>query len=239
MDSKNFVEVASSYISRQDFSAAVRVLSVGLRTKPSAWQPFQRTCSGLHVSFWSEDEFFSYVSWDPKGTVYWVRPSYSQACYWLAYALTELGDRDEATSALKCGIAMEPDHPELLCELAFLRERNRPEERLTLFREASTSRPWMTNSQRARALRGCGTTLVELKRYDEAQRALLEALELAPGNANAKSELCYVQQGREKNDYGGILPWFLRALRYPPADANTRTLLEMAEGLDPVRGQTL
>ena len=196
MDSTDFVEIACSYTSRQEFSAAVQVLSVGLKAKPSDWQPFRRTDSGLYGSFWSEEEFISYVSWDQKGTVYWVRPSYSQACYWLAHAFTELGECDEAASALKCGIAMEPDHPELLCELAFLCAPERQEEALTLYREASVSRPWMTSCQRARALRGCGTTLVELKRYDEAQRALLESLEVAPGNANAKSELRYVQHER-------------------------------------------
>jgi tetratricopeptide (TPR) repeat protein len=79
-----------------------------------------------------------------------------------------------------------------------LNQIGKPEEGLTAYRRAqalserySSQRPY-----RAMALRGVGSSLIELKQLDEAEQTFLASLEIEPGNKLALSELDYIRRQR-------------------------------------------
>lgn len=58
--------------------------------------------------------------------------------------------------------------------------------------ERALKLPEMSDSVKARMLRGRGVALIELRRLNEAEQSFRSALVLEPGNANAQSELAYI-----------------------------------------------
>lgn len=58
--------------------------------------------------------------------------------------------------------------------------------------ERALKLPGLSDSIKARMLRGRGVALIELKRLNEAEQTLRSSLILEPGNANAQNELAYI-----------------------------------------------
>lgn len=97
--------------------------------------------------------------------------------------------------AIDQGLSLEPDHPRLLCEKAFILVRlSEPQEALRLYQEAENARSWTPPETMAQALRGQGMALLDLNRLEEAKAALHESLEYVPDNDVALHELEYIRQ---------------------------------------------
>ena len=80
---------------------------------------------------------------------------------------------------------------------------NNKKEAYELYIKAINSRPWIQNKWRAKAMRGAGVTLIDLNRLDEAERMLLESLQIDPDSEVAKNELNYIKSlrgGRSATD---------------------------------------
>lgn len=105
------------------------------------------------------------------------------------------------------------------------------------YEKATFVRPWAPSSQVARALRGQGSALIELGRWDEAERAYQRSLELEPTSELALKELEFIREARVRQaTQQNQLPWFAHAVMYPPSDPLTVELLLMVEDLEPIPG---
>ena len=82
-----------------------------------------------------------------------------------------------------------------MCEKAYLlTELGRREEALTHYQRKASARLWITDSAKARALRGQGRILIDLGRLDEAEEAFKQSLSLEAGNEMATEELAFIEK---------------------------------------------
>lgn len=120
--------------------------------------------------------------------------TWSSAHYLRGYVLIDLRRSADAREALQQAVNLSPNNAQYLSELAQLLARTgQAEQALQMFKQAQSSAefspPQRQSHDTARALRGQGFALIELKLYDEAEKAYREALALEPGNALTKSQL--------------------------------------------------
>jgi tetratricopeptide (TPR) repeat protein len=165
---------------------------------PADWKPVEVFKTKIDVSYWSMEEFISHAPYydpnDSEKMVMWVTPSYSKAFYLLGFIYAEKRDWLKAMAFIEKGISLEPDHPLLLCEKAMILSRlGSHQEAHDLFLNAAEIRPGAPSSQKARALRGAGIALIDLKRLDEAEEILKKSLEIEPENSTALSEMDYIR----------------------------------------------
>lgn len=201
---EDFIKPAIELIQRREFEAAAKLLEESLRAMPAGWRPVQDFPFKQHVACWDYLEFLCLVGHQKqvgsnKGLV-WILPSYSYGYYLLGHVRVDLGQAREALQALDHGLELEPDHPQVLCEKAFIFQKlRRPEVALDLYRNAAMARPtWTPNPVRARVLRGLGVTLVDFGKLDEAETYLKESLSLDPNNSLALEELDLIAALRKK-----------------------------------------
>jgi tetratricopeptide (TPR) repeat protein len=132
-----------------------------------------------------------------------VDPAWSEAYYYKAYALIELGRIQEARAMLEKARALSPRNSQYLSELAHTWHADREwQKALDLFAEAekaaAISPPEVKNQEMSRALRGQGFSLIELGRLDEAEAKFNAALAIDRHDVRAKNELAYIEQLRQK-----------------------------------------
>lgn len=113
--------------------------------------------------------------------------------------MIELRRISDAKPALARAVALSPQNSQFLSELGHIHEVEKSwPQALDLYRRAETatefSPPSSRNAELARAWRGQGYVLVELKRWDEAEQRYRKCLELDPGDVRAKGELLFIQQ---------------------------------------------
>ena len=124
----------------------------------------------LTIAFWSQEEFLAhshYVTERSQLTksIAWADGSYSKAWYQLAVVESKQGLFERALFWVDCGLQLEPDHPELWNEKGYLLGRlKRHQEAFDCYARAATVRDWAPPSQVARALRGQGVQLIDLRR---------------------------------------------------------------------------
>jgi tetratricopeptide (TPR) repeat protein len=128
---------------------------------------------------------------------------WSEAYYYKAYALIDLGRIQEARAMLEKARKLSPSNSQYLSELAHTWHADREwKKALDLFAEAeraaAISPPEVKNQELARALRGQGFSLIELGRLDEAETKFNAALAIDRHDARAKSELAYIEELRRK-----------------------------------------
>jgi tetratricopeptide (TPR) repeat protein len=130
-----------------------------------------------------------------------IAESYSEAWLQLAVIAVEEGNLKNACSCVESGLALEPDHPLLWSEKGFILARQgQYAGALRSYERAATVRDWAPPYQIAKALRGKGATLVELKRLDEAEEAIKQSLVLDPASKIGRNELEYIIQLRKRTD---------------------------------------
>ena len=179
-------------------SKAEKFLKGFVSNIPSNWKPIEESPDRVKIAFWDMDEFLAYKAYQKikkiEKEVLWITPSYSKAFYLLGFIAVEREDWSNAMKYIDRGLKLEPDHPLLLCEKAMILSRmGRHGEAYKLFMKASDSRSWAPANLRARALRGAGVALVDLRKLDEAEKLLKKCLELDPENDVAKNELAYIK----------------------------------------------
>lgn len=129
---------------------------------------------------------------------------WADAYYMKAYALVELGQPEDAKAALEHAIHLSPYNSQYLSELGniYQGEKNWPKT-LDLFTRAeggaAFSPPDQKMADSTRAKRGLGYVLVELGRFDEAEKKYTECLAMDPGDDKSKQELAYVRAVRAKS----------------------------------------
>ena len=102
---------------------------------------------------------------------------------------------------------------------------------------AATVRDWALPPQIVRALRGQGIQLVDLDRFDEAEAALQQSLELEPDSQTARNELGYIEDLRKKRAAENEqISWFLHSFVNPPTDPLTVRLLALVEDMPSIPG---
>jgi tetratricopeptide (TPR) repeat protein len=133
-----------------------------------------------------------------NGTV--VAANWGYAHYLKGYALIELRRVPEAKAALSRAVALSPQNAQFLGELGHIYEveKNWPQA-LQLYQRAESaakefSPPNARNAELSRAWRGEGYVLVELKRWDEAERRYRQCLALDKNDTRAQQELLYIQR---------------------------------------------
>jgi tetratricopeptide (TPR) repeat protein len=199
---EDLYQSAESLLAKGDMAGAEKAFLDYVQKMPSDWRPVQEYQNETVVHCWDQDEFVSYSKfYGPKANkkIIWKGPLYSKAYFKLAFIAVERKNFEEALQYLDKGIALEPDHPGLLCEKAYiLSQLKRYQEAYDLFVKAVDIRPWASDIQRARALRGAGTALIDLGKLDESEAMFKKSLEIEPGNKNALSELDYIKGLRSK-----------------------------------------
>lgn len=153
----------------------------------------------------SEDEGLQYLS-DAlgdarhRGVMLAGTPTWAYAYYYKGYALIDLHRIGEARHALGQALELAPRNAQFLAELAATYQNEDAEQMLAIARRAADatrfSPPDLRQDERGRALRGQGYALIELERWDEAEQAYRQALQLDPGDRHARSELDYVLSHR-------------------------------------------
>lgn len=199
----DFVKEAQALSDSKQYDKAETLLREYVNKMPDDWRPFVEEPEFDKRYFWNQSEFISFCRYSRSNldkSCKWVFPSYSKAHYLLAYILIEKGNFDEALDELDKGLELEPDHPRLLCEKGYILGRfgNR-EATLSLYRQAANSRPWNTVIQKTGALREEAVVLVDMRRYDEAEAAINQAIELNPEDESLKQELDYIRQLQDRD----------------------------------------
>jgi tetratricopeptide (TPR) repeat protein len=179
---------------------ALDVLTQAIGAMPTDWTAIRQQGEDETVYCWDLEEFRKYSHYRTSaGFIDWYRGSYSQACCLAGSLHIDRGDLPEALRLFDLGLELEPNHPELMCEKAYVHQvQNQHQQALDLFRQAETSRPWITDDQKARALRGQGVCLVDLDRLDEAEQVLVRAEQVYPEDTKAAKELEFIRTLRAK-----------------------------------------
>ncbi len=229
-----------SAIAARRWSEARILLHDALASMPPDWKPIRKEEQAIEAAFWDMDEFLAYSCRHPAPTksVYWVPPSYSRWWCQLSDVDIEEGLFQNAVLCIESGLAIEPDHPLLWINKGFgLNRLGRHEDALEAYRTAEVIRSWASPSVIARALRGQGSSLIDLNRLGDAQAAFERSHELDPDSEVARKELEYIAQAiQDQERRAKTLPWFLHCFRYPPTDPLTVQLVALVGGMESIPG---
>ena len=147
-------------------------------------------------SFATRRDFDRYVK-GSAAKAEWIDDGYQTCLQERAYIAVERGSNSDAIAILDRTLVVAPFAVPALVELGAIHHRaGHLAEAMTNYREGESiarshvsQRPFL-----AVTLRGAGSTLIDMNRFEEAQRMLEESLALDPDNAVAKHELKYIQQ---------------------------------------------
>ncbi len=194
----DFNKEAQALIDENQFEEAICLLKKHIGEMPPGWKPFTESNDSINRFFWNQPEFLSFVEYyraELGKSVFWRFPSYSKAFFLLSYILSDLGKYREALVEIERGLALEPDHPRLLCEKAYILGKLRDDEAgLSYLEQAVESRPWNTVEQKTHALNEQATTLMNLGKLNEAENSVRQALSLKPDDAKLKEKLEFIKQ---------------------------------------------
>jgi tetratricopeptide (TPR) repeat protein len=132
-----------------------------------------------------------------------IESTWSDAIFFKAFALIDLGRRDEAKPLIERAIAMAPHNSQYLAELAEYKKGDRDwQGAYDLFEQAAGAAELVDQPARqvplSRAWRGMGFVLIEMGRLDEAEAMFRKCLERDPNDRGARSELDYIRQQRAR-----------------------------------------
>lgn len=144
----DFAETAERLIVDGRVDDARALLDEHLHVVPESWAWLVDRGDEREIAFWNEGEFEAYRAFfGPRVAtglrITWVGPSYPKAFFLSAGIAAQAGRVDDAVALIERGLALEPDHPQLLLRLAALRDAGgRTAEALALAESASESRSW-------------------------------------------------------------------------------------------------
>ncbi|MCZ7418281.1 tetratricopeptide repeat protein [Verrucosispora sp. WMMA2121] len=143
-----------------------------------------------------------------------IDPSDAKALEWRVVALRRLRRFDEAGEAVRDAIARRPDAPNLRVALGYLQfSLHDYGSALEAFEQALAIDP-----SDADALEWRVTALRDLRRFDEAEEAVRDAIARRPDAPNLRSQLGYLQFSL--HEYGSALEAFEQALAIDPSDVD-------------------
>jgi tetratricopeptide (TPR) repeat protein len=166
-----------------------------------------------YIKLWDSEEFTSYLELKrPQNKIYWLLNAFPKCCYLLSIIYIERGEFEKALKTLLKGIELEPDNPRLLNEMGLLltqigqssKDKDFFYQSIKYYENAFDSRPFNTNAQKARSLRGIGFNLMELNDYESAKK-LYEASLTWEESSNARNEIRIIEE-KTANPNSIVLP---------------------------------
>lgn len=132
-----------------------------------------------------------------------VDAGWSDALYWKAFALVELGQHAQARAIYEKAVVMAPSNARYINEIGYLDQQARDwPAALARFERAiaaaAVSPPESKELELARAMRGAGFALIELARLDDAEAMFRKCLALDRDDKFSANELTYIAQLRAK-----------------------------------------
>ncbi len=207
IDQRDAVSEAASLVQQERFDEAEKALDGVL----AHFAKLMRDGKSKYVSFRSDDDFKLYVAeyqnqgGEGKAKIIRVHDSFAQALQLKAYIASSRQNWDEALKYLDKKISYAPYEAQPHLEKGYvLNARGRPAEGLESYKKAyelATAHN-AARQEKAAALRGMGSALIELGRLDEAEDAYNKSLEIDPENRIALSELAYIRKQKEKAPKG-------------------------------------
>lgn len=204
------MEEGLNHLQAGELEQAEHKIGLVASTTPEGWKPEREIGGTLHIAFFDQEQFLARVAWEKsqglERDLVWDEPSYAEAWFWLGWLAVHHGDFDLAAERLDTALALEPDSPAIMVERSLvLSQQRRYEESLALYERALTARPWITATEKGKALRGSGFQLIELGRLDEAEEAFRQSLEVEDTRL-ARSELAYIEHLRQGGEpLGGVV----------------------------------
>jgi tetratricopeptide (TPR) repeat protein len=195
-------------ISQNDFVLARQLLKEIVANAPMKYEYSYRDQGALIIRFWTNEEFLQHATeTEDRKDIVWEQSIYPPAYYYLAVIDVHEGKYESAISNLQKSLKLEPDQPLSFCELGYIMGGDIGEHELSLefYERALTSRPHITTSAKARALRGKGVQLIELGRLEKAEVCLQDSLRLEPDNELAYGELIYISKLKSGEDTSPIV----------------------------------
>ena len=205
------VSRAALAISQNELSKAACLLQEVIKNAPAEYVYSFEQGSQLFIKFWDRDEFAHYIAnisdKQERNKVVWLKSAYPRAYFYLAYIDVHEGKNESALEYLETCRKLEPDQPLYYCEMALVYSAKGQHERaISLYDKALKIRPHITTTVTARALRGIGVELIELRQLDFAEKYIKESLQYEPHNQVALGELQYIYQLRSEGITGAIEP---------------------------------
>ena len=204
-------ESISAALSQNRMRDARELIEQALSSMPPHWKPLEEDDEQVRGAFWDQDEFLAYVGRhrsDNEKSIFWTTISFSKLWWQLADVNISEG-----------------------------RFIGRHQEALEAYRTAATVRQWAQPAVIARALRGQGSALIDLRKFSEARNVYDASLELDPENESAHKELEYIDQAlTDEKKQAATLPWFLHAIKFPPTDPLTLQLIPLVQGMESIPG---
>ena len=234
-------ESISAALSQNRMRDARELIEQALSSMPPHWRPLEEDDKEVRGAFWDQDEFLAYVGRhrsDNEKSIFWTTVSFSKLRWQLAEVNISKDRFDNAAVCIERGLELEPDHPVLWIERGYIFNRiGRHQEALEAYRTAATVRQWAQPAVIARALRGQGSALIDLRKFSEARNVYDASLELDPENESAHKELEYIDQAlTDEKKQAATLPWFLHAIKFPPTDPLTLQLIPLVQGMESIPG---
>ncbi|MEG3092889.1 tetratricopeptide repeat protein [Sphingomonas sp. PB1R3] len=132
-----------------------------------------------------------------------LTPGYCTALYLKGYALVDLGRVAEAKAIYQRLVTLAPMYAQYQTEYGQLirLEKDWPQMLAVCTKAADAARiadPQIRPFQEGAALRCQGYALIELQRWDEAEKRYRQALAINPNDAKAQNELRYIAEQRDK-----------------------------------------
>lgn len=156
----------------------------------------------IYLCFDNDDDYEQYLAHlrpDRRKQVVRVHASYAQALQLTAFIASARHDWDKALKYLDIRMAVSPDDMQPYVEKGYvLNAQGKPRQAYETYNKgyALGQAHHAIDFERAMALRGMGSTLIDLGRLDEAEADFNKSLELDPGNPVAMNELGYIRKLR-------------------------------------------
>jgi tetratricopeptide (TPR) repeat protein len=194
------VSKAADLVQQERYDEAGKILDGVL----SRFAKLMRDSNAKYVAFRSDEDFKQYeaafnTGQGGKVKIMRVHDSFTQALQLKAYIASSLQKWDVAIDYLDKKIAYAPFEAQPHLEKGYvLNASGKPADGLESYKLAYelTVKHNAAPQEQAAALRGMGSTLIELGRLDEAEDAYNKSLEIEPGNRIALGELEYIAKLR-------------------------------------------
>lgn len=138
---------------------------------------------------------------EKQSNIYRIPYVFAEAYYIRGSLNITLGKMDVAKKALEEAVALAPYNSFFLSELGHIyQSENRHEKALDIYKKsirgADLAPDNLKTSEKTRALRGAGYSLIELNRLDEAVEKYNQVLEINPLDGSSLNELEYIKRKR-------------------------------------------
>ncbi len=192
---------ALRFIMKGDQATAVPYLERVAAATPQGWTARREVGDEVFYAAWDIADFMTYCmrtkAPDDTRKIIHDELSFSLAHFILGCRGVETGDFEKAARHLDRSLALEPERPDTWAERGLVHMKlGQTKEALEAYRRGSLCRPWDPTGT-AKALRGMGVALIDLKDLDQAAQCLERSLELDPKSDLARRELGYIAQLRD------------------------------------------